>query len=306
MLRWGLCCQFDDASVRFRQATHRYVSSLPPRRRAEYLGSVVRANAIALAHAVERCHELGIGAFRISSQILPLATHPESGYTIDDLPDGDIIRASFHLAGAIARARNVRLSFHPDQFVVLNSERESVVAGSVRELNMQGELAAIIGADALTLHVGGATGGVPAAIERLARGIDRLAPASRARLALENDDRLFSVDDLLPLCRTMHVPLVYDVHHHRCHPDRLSVAEATDLAAATWQGREPWTHIASPRDGWTGANPRPHADTIDPADFPVEWLGRSMTIDVEAKHKERAVLAIRDHVAAGGPMLAPA
>src|SRR5215218_4196657 len=27
-IRWGLCCQFLDAPVRFRQATHRYVATL--------------------------------------------------------------------------------------------------------------------------------------------------------------------------------------------------------------------------------------------------------------------------------------
>jgi UV DNA damage endonuclease len=88
------------------------------------------------------------------------------------------------------------------------------------------------------------------------------------------------------------VPLVYDAHHHRCHGDGLSVEEATELAAATWGEREPWAHISSPREGWGAANPRPHADYIDPADFPGAWIGRRMTVDVEAKAKERAVIKL--------------
>src|SRR5215208_5925405 len=94
-IRWGLCCRFLDAPVRFRQATHRYVATLEPAARRAYLSDIARANAIALAHAVERCVELGIGAFRISSQIVPLATHPESGYTLAELDQGDVIAASF-------------------------------------------------------------------------------------------------------------------------------------------------------------------------------------------------------------------
>ena len=301
-IRWGLCCQFLDAPIRFRQATHRYVATLPAAARENYLGDIARANAIALAHAVEHCHAIGIGAFRITSQIVPLATHPESGYALETLGDGDVIVRAFRAAGELARLRDVRLSFHPDQFVVLNSEREDVVRSSVREMEHQATIARLVGADVLCLHGGGAAGGIAAAIERLARGIDRLSDDARALLALENDDRLFSVEDLLPLCERMGIPLVYDVHHHRCHPDGLSVEEATARAVATWGTREPYMHLSSPRDGWGAANPRPHDAFAAPADFPDAWLqlalaGRRFSVDVEAKDKERAVVAIRDAVA---------
>jgi UV DNA damage endonuclease len=297
-IRWGLCCQFLDAPIRFRTATHRYVSTLDPRRRVEYLSAIARANAIALAHAIERCHELGIGAFRITSQIVPLATHPVSGYALADLDRGDVITRAFQAAGELARERDVRLSFHPDQFVVLNSEREEVVRLSVQELEFQAQMAELVGADVLCLHGGGATGGVDAALARLARGVDRLSATARALLALENDDRLFTVRDLLPFCERTGVPLVYDVHHHRCNPDGLPAAEATERSLATWGGREGYLHISSPRDGWSSPNPRPHAAYVDPADVPESWLGlgRRVTVDVEAKDKERAVLQIMRQV----------
>ena len=291
-IRWGLCCQFLDAPIRFRTATHRYVATLGDAARRDYLSAIARANAIALAHAVERCHELGIGAFRMNSQIVPLATHPVSGYGLEDLDQGDVIARAFQAAGDLARARDVRLSFHPDQFVVINSEREEVVRASLQELEFQAGLAELVGADVLCLHGGGAAGGVPAALARFERGLDRLSDRARRRLAVENDDRLFAVRDLLPLCDRTGVPLVYDVHHHRCHPDGLSADEATALAAATWRGREPYMHLSSPRDGWGAPNPRPHAEFVDPADVPASWLGQRLTVDVEAKDKERAVLQI--------------
>ena len=83
MVRWGLCCQFLDAPIKFRTATHRYVSTLTPKARREYLGAIARDNAGALLAAVRHCRGLGIGAFRINSQILPLGTHPVSGYSLD-------------------------------------------------------------------------------------------------------------------------------------------------------------------------------------------------------------------------------
>jgi UV DNA damage endonuclease len=293
-LRWGLCCQFLDSPITFRTATHAYAGSLEPKIRCAYLADIAAHNADALAAAIERCHELGIGAFRVNSQVLPLATHPVTGYGLEQLDPSGAIAGAFEWAGALARAYDVRLSLHPDQFVVLNSEREPVVRSAVQELEHQAVIAEMIGADVIVLHGGGAAGGTDAAVERLERGLPLLSPRVRDRLALENDDRSFTPRSLLPVCQRSGVPLVYDVHHHRCLPDGFSIEEATELASDTWRGREPYAHLSSPKDGWSGPNPRAHADYIDPADFPEFWRGRAMTIDVEAKAKERAVLAVKE------------
>ncbi len=290
--RWGLCCQFLDAPITFRTATHRYVRSLEPRVAGRYLAEIAAHNAAALAAAIERCHWLGIGAFRVNSQVLPLATHPITGYSLERLDPSGAIAGAFQWAGALAAAYDIRLSLHPDQFVVLNSEREAVVRSAVQELEHQARIAELIGADVICLHGGGAAGGFAAAIERLERGLELLSPRVRERLAFENDDRCFTPWSLLPLCRRSGVPLVYDVHHHRCLPDQLSIEDATELAAETWQEREQYCHLSSPKAGWEGPNSRAHADYIDPADFPDAWLERSITVDVEAKAKERAVVAI--------------
>ena len=296
-IRWGLCCQFLDAPIRFRTATHRYVATLEPAARLECLRAIARDNARALLDAIDRCAELGIGAFRINSQILPLATHPVTGYRLVDIDlDGSIV-AAFISAGERARATGIRLSFHPDQFVVLNSEQERVVLSSLAEMEAQGAIASVVGADVLTLHGGGMAGGVAAALVRLERGIERLDAASRARIALENDDRCFTPEVLLPLCERLSVPFVYDVHHHRCLPDTLDVATASSRAASTWKNREPYFHISSPREGWDGPC-RPHADFVDPRDFPDAWRSMDLSVDVEAKAKERAVLALRDAIEA--------
>ena len=225
---------------------------------------------------------------------MPLATHPESGYLPDDLPGWPAIHEKLVEASQLAKSHKVRLSFHPDQFVVLNSESERVVAASVHEMEHQAMVADLIGAGALTLHGGGRAGGIAAAVDRLADGVSRLSPKARAILALENDDRSFSPADILPFCERSGIPFVYDVHHHRCKPDELSIAEATNRGIATWGEREPWMHISSPKNGWESSNPRLHADFIDPNDVPAEWLGQQMTIDVEAKEKERAVIAITE------------
>ena len=122
--------------------------------------------------------------------------------------------------------------------------------------------------------------------------LDRLSDRARSRLTVENDDKLFTPSDLLPICQATGVPLVYDVHHHRCNRDALSEEEATVRAIATWR-REPLFHISSPIEGWQGPKPARHHDFIDIADFPAAWHGLRLTVEVEAKAKEVAVLKLK-------------
>lgn len=299
-IRFGLCCLFSDASPRFRQATASYVGRLGPAAGQRYLADVVGANAISLLYAIERCHELGISAFRINSQILPIATHPALGYQTHEIPGGEVLIAALRTAGELARSYGIALSTHPDQYNVLNSERESVVQSTLREIEYQAWFCELVGATTVCLHGGSKAGGTDAAQDRLRRGIDRLSDRARARLALENDDRSFTVADLEPVCRDMGIPLIYDVHHHRANQDKYSVEAATDLAVETWAERHqtPWMHISSPRDGWDARDVRPHSDFINPADVPATWLGRDLIVDVEAKAKEQAVVAITLDIAA--------
>ncbi len=291
MVRLGLCCTFLEEPIKFRMTTARYVSGLRPRDRAAFLGEIALHNARTLHTAISWCADHGIGAFRVLSQILPLYTHPDVGWSLTR-PTATRVIDELRAAGAEAARTGVRLSFHPDQFVVPGSTSAAVVDASLAELEYMAEVAELIGAEQLTIHGGGAQDGKAASLDRLAAGLARLTPRARRRVVLENDDRVYTVEDLLPVCERLEIPLVYDVHHHRCNPDRLTVERATELAAATWGRREPWVHLSSPAQGWRGADPRPHADYIDPRDVPACWLDRALTIDVEAKAKELAVLRL--------------
>lgn len=291
MARVGLCCTFLEAPIKFRTTTARYVTTLAPKLRPAFLNELALHNARALDQAIAWCAAHEVGAFRVNSGLLPLYTHPDRGWSLAGAT-GRGVAELLRTAGTRARTVDVRLSFHPDQFVVPGSLRAEVVDASLRELEYMGEIAELIGADQITIHGGGAQGGKEASLARLADGLKRLSPAARSRLVLENDDRVYTVEDLLPLCEQLELPLIYDVHHHRCNPDRLSVEQASDLSAATWRDREPWVHLSSPALGWKGGDPRPHADYIDPKDVPRSWLERSLTIDVEAKAKELAVLRL--------------
>lgn len=290
--RLGLCCGFVKEPIKFRTTTARYLSTLERPARRRFLGTLCLDNAAALEQSIEWCHAHGVGAFRIQSQFFPIYTHPVVGYEWRSLPGAEILEARLRRARERARAVDVRLSFHPDQFVVPGSPTEDYVRASLKELEYLAEVASLVGAEQLTLHGGGAQGGKGAALDRLARGLDRLSPRARGLVVLENDDRVFTPSDLLPFCARGAIPLVYDVHHHRCNPDGLSIEEATARGAATWGGREPWFHVSSPERGWDGNDPRPHHDRVWLRDFPEAWRRMRGTVDVEAKAKEQAVLPL--------------
>ncbi|MEX1028128.1 MAG: UV DNA damage repair endonuclease UvsE [Candidatus Paceibacterota bacterium] len=290
-IRLGLCCIFLEQPIKFRNTTVKVISGMARNAALTKLSGLCLANAEALQAALQFCADNEIGCFRINSQILPVKTHVECGYDVSGLPEGEEIMRRFKACGQFARDHDIRTSFHPDQFVVLNSPRPDVVDRSVEELEYQSLVAEWVGADVVNIHGGGAYGNKTDALSRLARNLNRLSDRARSRLTLENDDTTYMPSDLLPLCRSEGVPLVYDVHHHRCNQDELSVEEATAEAIATWD-REPMFHISSPVEGWQGPNPKRHHDFIDVRDFPECWDELTLTVEVEAKAKEVAVLKL--------------
>ncbi len=297
MLHLGLCCGFVEQPIKFRTTTATALSRLSRTEALTKLGLLCTANVLALDAAVRYCTAHGIGCFRVSSQILPLKTHPQQGYDVLELPNGAEIIQGFKRCGRLARRNDLRISFHPDQFVVLNSPRLDVVSSSIAELEYQAEVAEWLGADVINIHAGGAFGDKNAALVGFARSLERLSPRARSKLTVENDDRLFTPTDLLPLCRAAEIPLVYDVHHHRCNTDSLSEHMATEQALKTWN-REPLFHVSSPLEGWHGPRPQRHHDYIDPCDFPRCWLDLDLTVEVEAKAKELAVARLQEALVA--------
>jgi UV DNA damage endonuclease len=304
MIRLGLCCLFRDEPIRFRTTTATAVSRMKRPDALAKLSGLCLANADALLLALRYCADHGIGCFRVNSQILPLKTHPTCGYEIAELPDGDEIVRRFKACGRFAKSHSLRTCFHPDQFVVLNSPRPEVVESSIRELEYQATVAAWIGADVINIHAGGAYGDKQKALAVFVGNLGRLSAKVRTRLTVENDDRIFTPADLLPVCRATRIPLVYDVHHHRCNPDGMSIEQATRKAARTWN-REPLFHLSSPIEGWGGPNPMRHHDFIDVADFPACWRRKTITVEVEAKAKEVAVAKLRDDLKNAGRSATP-
>jgi UV DNA damage endonuclease len=265
--------------------------------------------------------DTGIRLYRMATALAPYASHPDMPQFRDQPRECASRLAEL---GARATAAGIRLSTHPGQYTVLNSEQDRVQRLAVDELVVQAEVldAMGLGPEAVVvLHVGGASGGVAAALDRFERGFERLPERARARLVVENDDRSFGVADVVALSRRIGRPVVWDVLHHHCHdPDGIPDDEALRLASATWPaGVRPKVHFSSPRTDTELRSRRvgrrverrialpplrAHADLVDPIAFE-HFLthtvaGADVDVMLEAKAKDLALLRLREQLAARG------
>ena len=280
-------------------------------------GPHLRVSLVRLAAIFEYMATNDLRMYRIASALAPYASHPELPQFHSQLEE---CRPELAAVGARARELGIRLSSHPGQYTVLNSEHSSVVDNAVAELEVQAALLDGLrqGPEAVVvIHVGGSAGGRGAAADRFSTGFERLSERARARLVLENDDRIFGLADVLPLSRRLGVPVVWDFLHHRCHdPEQIPDREALELSLATWpSGVTPKIHFSSPRLNLgerrrkvgrrierTPLLPdlRLHADLIDPIAFEqfLRYTARDLSFDVmlEAKAKDLAVLRLREQL----------
>ena len=270
----------------------------------------------------EYLYSRDIHFYRLAGQLAPYVTHP-------DLPafHRQIEECGNELAmmGDLARQYRIRLSMHPAHYIQLSSPDAARVARSCQELAVAAALmdAMGLGTEAvLVVHVGGVYGDAAASRERFVRNLDRMPPAARQRLALENDDRHYGVQDLLWIHQRTGLRLVLDTLHHRClNPVGESLVEALRAVLATWPAnQQPKIHFSSPRTALRelyrqgqrylqAPLPNQHSDFLDPFDF-IDLLRtarraelRPFDIMLEAKAKDLALLRLREQIAKFAPDL---
>lgn len=191
----------------------------------------------------------GIGMYRMSSDLAPYATHPDMPQFHSMVADSD---AELAALGRRARDLDLRLSFHPSQFVLLNSPDPALTAKSIWDLASQAEMLDRMGLGpeaVLVTHVGGVYDDREASRARWITGYEQCPEPVRRRLVLENDDIRFSAADVLWIHERCGVPLVFDYQHHWClNPEGLGLRPALERIVRSWpEGVRPKIHFSSPR-----------------------------------------------------------
>lgn len=202
----------------------------------ERFKTTVTSNLACLEETVKWNIENGVKFFRISSDLIPFASHP-----ICTFPWQKFFRPYFRRLGYYIREHRIRVSMHPDQFVLLNALDKRIVRNSIRELVYHAQVLDLmqLPPDAkIQIHIGGVYGNKEQSIQRFAQQFQKLPANVRRRLVVENDDRLYTVSDCLKLHRIIKIPVVFDSFHHEVNPDGTDIKTALLRCMRTWRRRD--------------------------------------------------------------------
>ncbi|MFC7686422.1 UV DNA damage repair endonuclease UvsE [Ureibacillus sp. GCM10028918] len=237
--------------------------------------------------------------YRLTSRLIPLANH-------EALLDWDYmrpIRNKLLEVGEYATKNNMRIDFHPDHFVVLNSDKKDVFISSIKNLKLHYLLLKGMKIDPThrcVLHVGGKYMETEKSLESFIDNWGDVPTGIQKMIMLENDDKSFTLNDTLYLCEKLGIPLVFDYHHHLAHHQNERWEENWDRVLATWSD-SPLPikmHISSPK---SESEFRHHSDYID-VDmffrFLKEVKGTVPQIDcmIEAKKKDEALFTLMNEI----------
>lgn len=261
-----------------------------------YLGELCLANCKDLARLIQWNAEHGVRFFRMSSVLWPwMGTFDFS----TDIPQKEEIKEALKFAGDLARAHDIRITFHPSHFVKLGTEDRVLAEKSMKELEVHSEILDLMGYDEaspwnkINIHVGGVYGNKAGTLKRWAANYKQLSLNCQKRVTVENDDiaNSYSLEDLLDLHNMCGVPLVFDFHHHRFCPGSLTEEQAFKAAIKTWPaGVRPVVHWS---ESQAGRKPHAHSDYVRGPIY-LHGLERDVDVMIEAKAKEQALLCYRD------------
>lgn len=180
--------------------------------------------------------ENGIYMFRISSDIIPFGSHQ-----INTIKWWEIFKKSLIECGQFINSNNIRVSMHPGQYTVLNSPNEEVVQKSIADLEYHCRFLDALEVDysnKIILHVGGVYGDKLSAVARFKSNFYRLSDSLKKRLVIENDDKSYTIEDVISICRDLDIPAVFDNLHHKLNPCPLEWGDIINLVKSTWKSED--------------------------------------------------------------------
>lgn len=228
--------------------------------------------------------------YRLTSKLVPLATHDKVEYDyITSLKD------KYKKIGELINKYNLRIDTHPDQYAVLNSMNNKIVKNTVEILKYHYNIldALKIKNKIIILHVGSGTCGKKASITRFINNFKKLPSYIQKCIAVENDDKIYNIIDVLYLCNTLNIPMVLDYHHYVCNNNGEKLEDYIKEIMDTWSNINPKFHFSSPKSNLKKEF-RSHHDYINSDDFikfinMLKIYNKDVDIMLEAKAKDDAL-----------------
>lgn len=264
------------------------------------LERVAAANLHNTLRILKHNRAYNISFYRMSSKLIPLATHKS-------LEDWNYIAPlQEHLVsiGNYAKQHNMRIDFHPDHFVVLNTPDKEKLLQSLHVLRYHYRLLKAMGIDPAhrcVLHIGGSYQNKEKSLERFIHNWAYVPPQIQQMIMLENDDTTFHVENCLYITEKLGIPFVFDLHHHLANHTDKDWQQYWPHIVNTWR-HSPLPikmHLSSPR---SNKQFRSHADYINVQtfmQFMMQTKGSAEQIDcmIEAKQKDEALFQLMRELA---------
>jgi UV DNA damage endonuclease len=232
----------------------------------------------------------GILFFRISSDLIPFASHPACAVDWQTVFSNELVSL-----GRYVRKNNMRISMHPDQFVILNAQKSEIITSSIAELRYHAQ---VLGAMKLPvsakiqIHIGGVYGDKQAAVKRFVKTYAELDDTVKSRLVIENDDNRYSLADCIHIHEVCGVPILLDVFHHELLGNEEGMDEVLKATGVTWKKKDglPMIDYSSQRPN---ARKGAHVESLNGKRFKA-FLKISKKYDfdcmLEIKDKEKSAL----------------
>jgi len=228
--------------------------------------------------------------FRITSDLVPFASHPICKYNWQEE-----FKSQFISIGNYIKKNKIRISMHPDQFIVLNSPDSKIVDRSMAELEYHAQILNLMNLDntaKIQLHIGGVYKDKQKSMTRFVKNYEKLSEKITERLVIENDDRSYGVKDCLKLNELIGLPILFDYYHHEILNNNEELNDVLRDVETTWNEKDgiPMVDYSSQKPNErTGA----HAEHIEMYDFSL-FLLKTYPFDfdlmLEIKDKESSVL----------------
>lgn len=228
--------------------------------------------------------------YRLTSKLVPLATH--------DKVDFDYITPfldEYKKIGKLINDNNIRVDTHPDQYTVLNSMDSKIVKNTVEILEYHYKIMDALGIKdkIIILHVGSSACGKKASITRFINNFNKLPDHIKKCIAVENDDKVYNIKDVLELCHKINVPMVLDYHHFICNNEKEDIKDYLKEIIDTWCEKLPKMHFSSSKSKLKKEF-RSHSNYINKESF-IEFINiikkqdKDIDIMLEAKAKDDAI-----------------
>lgn len=257
--------------------------------------SIIEKNLHSLEELLKYNIKNHIHFYRLTSQLIPLATKPEVEF--------DYIytfQKQYDVLKQLIKNNNMRIDMHPDQFCVLNSTKKEVIDNTFRILEHSYQILDCLGIQnkIIILHVGSSVFGKEKSLQRFVHNFYKLPKYIQKCIAIENDDKVYTIIDCLKLCHKLHIPMVLDYHHYLCNHGEEKIEDYLQSIFDTWNNTNlsPKMHFSSPKNK-TKKEFRSHHDYIDIETF-IDFVDKLNTtheqldIMLEAKAKDDALFRL--------------